>query len=203
MSAGTPVKTLPLEETLLYPCMHGATHVWLRLFWLWDLAQVLNKNDSVDWTRLMALTTELDIQRPLAQGLVLSNLLLRSPLPNPVRTYSEMDRMMPRLIKAGINGIIMRRPDLTSSTSINTVLRQKLHEIKLRPDFRYKLRCLIPPLTSTQDWNILRLPDVLFPLYFILRPFLWFWRWHLKGPPQQGRNVASSDRAKNRGAGQI
>ena len=187
MSAGTPVKTLPLEETLLYLCMHGATHVWLRLFWLWDLAQVLNKNDSVDWTRLMALTTELDIQRPLAQGLVLSNLLLRSPLPNPVRTYSEMDRMMPRLIKAGINGIIMRRADLTSP-SVKDVLRQKVHEIKLRREVRYKLRCLIPPSTSTQDWNILRLPDVLFPLYFVLRPFLWCWRWYVKKANKLIRN---------------
>ena len=92
MIGGIPVKTLPIEETLLYLCMHGATHVWLRLFWLCDLAQILNKNNSVDWTRLMARATELGVQRPVAQGLVLSNLLLGSHLPDPVRAYAERER---------------------------------------------------------------------------------------------------------------
>jgi hypothetical protein len=41
-------------------------------------------------------------------------------------------------------------------------------------------------LTSTKDWSLLRLPDVLFPLYFVLRPFLWFWRWFLKGHRAEG-----------------
>jgi len=202
MIAGTAIKTLPIEETLLYLCMHGATHVWLRLFWLCDLAQVLTKNNSVDWTGLMARATELGVQRPVAQGLVLSYLLLGSHLPDPVRAYAEHDRVMPRLIKAGLNGILMRLPDSGARTA-RVLMHEKLNEIKLRREVRYKLHCLSTSLTSTNDWNVLSLPDVLFPLYFILRPFLWFWRWHLKGPPQQGRNVASSDRAKNRGAGQI
>ena len=177
--AGTLVKTLPQEETLLYLCLHGAYHLWFRLFWLCDLAQLLHKNQTIDWAGLMARATELGVQRPLAQGLVLSNLLLGSRLPDPVRAYAEHDRVMPRLIKAGINSIIMWRSDLTPM-SINAALRQKFHEIKLRRDFRYKLRCLSMALTSTNDWSTLRLPDVLFPLYFVLRPFLWCWRWYVR-----------------------
>ena len=179
MIAGTPVKTLPREETVLYLCMHGATHVWLRLFWLCDLAQVLNKNDSVDWTGLMALTTELGVQRPLAQGVVLSNLLLGSRIPDPVRAYAEQDRVMPRLIKAGLHGILMRLPDPGTRT-VRVLMYEKLNEINLRRELRYKVSCLATSLTSSNDWNVVRLPDVLFPLYFVLRPFLWFWRWYVK-----------------------
>ena len=60
------------------------------------------------------------------------------------------------------------------------LVQEKLNEIKLRPELRYKLHCFATSLTSTNDWSTLRLPDVLFPLYFVLRPFLWFWRWFLK-----------------------
>ena len=155
MIAGTPVKTLPLEETVLYLCMHGATHVWLRLFWLCDLAQILNKNNSVDWTRLMARATELVVQRPAAQGLVLSNLLLGSHLPDPVRAYAERERVMPRLISAGLNGILMRLPDSGARTA-RVLMHEKLNEIKLRRELRYKLHCFATSLTSTQDWNIVR-----------------------------------------------
>ena len=56
---------------------------------------------------------------------------------------------------------------------------EELNEINLRRELRYKLHCFAAGLTSPNDWKILHLPDVLFPLYFVLRPFLWFWRWFL------------------------
>ena len=133
----------------------------------------------IDWTGLMARATELGVQRPLTQGLVLSNLLLGSHLPDPVRAYAEHDRVMPRLIKAGLNGILMRLPD-SGSRTIRVLVQEKLNEIKLRRELRYKLHCLSTSLTSPNDWNVLRLPDVFFPLYFVLRPLLWCWRWLLK-----------------------
>jgi hypothetical protein len=177
---GIPVKTLPLEETLLYLCMHGATHVWLRLFWLCDLAHLLRKIPLIDWERLTTLATEQGVQRPLLQGLILSNLLLGSRLPELVRAHAESDPMMPRIIKAGLSGVLMRLPDPGTRT-IRVLVKEKLNEINLRRELRYKVHCLATGLSSPNDWKIVRLPDVLFPLYFVLRPFLWFWRWFLKG----------------------
>jgi hypothetical protein len=58
---------------------------------------------------------------------------------------------------------------------------EELNEINLHRGPRYKLRCLATGPTSPYDLKILRLPDVLFPLYFVLRPFLWFWRSFIKG----------------------
>jgi hypothetical protein len=62
---------------------------------------------------------------------------------------------------------------------IDRVEKKKRHTLKLCSKLRYKLKCLTSLYTSPRDWSFLRLPDLLFPLYFILRPFLWFWRWFL------------------------
>jgi hypothetical protein len=176
--ADTEVKTVGIDDTILYLCTHGATHIWLRLFWLCDLVQILHKNSTIDWTALMSRAIELGVQRPLIQGLTLSNLLLGSPLPEPVRAHAESDPLMPRIIKAGLSGVLMRLPDPGTRT-MRVLVKEKLNEINLRRELRYKLHCLTTGLTSPNDWKILRLPDVLFPLYFVLRPFLWFWRWFL------------------------
>ena len=85
---GTRIATLGVEDTILYLCTHGSKHGWYRLFWLYDLAGLINKNHTVDWAGLMALATERGAFRPLVQGVVLSNLLFGRPLPDSPHAVS-------------------------------------------------------------------------------------------------------------------
>ena len=81
-----PVPAMGIDHTLLYLCCHGAKHAWYRLFWLCDVARLLHKaRQTIDWTRLLATAVNLGIQRVLAQGIILSNLLLGGPVPEPVQ----------------------------------------------------------------------------------------------------------------------
>jgi len=48
---------------------------------------------------------------------------------------------------------------------------EELNGINLHRGLRYKRHCLATGLTSPNDLKIVRLPDVLFPLYFVLRPY--------------------------------
>jgi len=49
---GLLVKTLSVENTLWYLCVHAAKHDWLILQWLVDIAELLRRRPDVDWDRL-------------------------------------------------------------------------------------------------------------------------------------------------------
>ena len=179
--AGTRMVTLPVEDLLLYLCTHGAKHAWFRIFWLCDVAELMHRNQSIDWAQMMKRAAELAVQRPLAQALVLSNLLLESPLPDLFRDYLERDRGAKSLVNVALR-IIMQPTVLPSRPFTSGYILSKLHNFSLNRDFKYKLLvfqgqiCTIP-----YDWQTVPLPDILFPLYYVLRPFMWFWRIYIQG----------------------
>jgi len=95
---GTDMATFSLEHTILFLCTHGAVHAWFRLFWLNDVARLVIQNDSIDWNVLMRHAGQLGISRMVAEGAILANLLLGSPLPGSVRIYAEQDRAVKKKI---------------------------------------------------------------------------------------------------------
>ena len=62
------IGTMSIEDTLLFILSHGASHAWNHLFWLCDLAGIIERNQELNWSRLVELSAELNISRPLALG---------------------------------------------------------------------------------------------------------------------------------------
>ncbi|MDY6844901.1 MAG: nucleotidyltransferase family protein, partial [Thermodesulfobacteriota bacterium] len=178
--AGRQVQTLTIEDTILYLCVHGSLHAWFRLFWLCDIAEILEKSDTIDWVWLMTRAAEMRVKRFLVYGLVISNLLLSSPLPASMVAYVDQDKGVFTLIQMALR--IMNGPeDLPYRPFSYPYILEKLYELKLCSNLRYKFFvCLRYLNTIPYDWQAVPLPDSLFPLYYILRPFLWFWRWCAK-----------------------
>ena len=177
---GTRIAIMPIQELLLYLCTHGSIHAWSRLFWLCDVAELLRMNQSLDWAQIMERADKLSVRRPLVQALVLSNLLLESPLPDLFRDYLERDRAVQGLINMALR--IMTTPtDLPNRPFTSIYILRKLHIFRLNRDFRYKLLEFQRHISSiSEDWQSVPLPDFLFPLYYVLRPFMWFWRFYIK-----------------------
>jgi hypothetical protein len=166
-----PVPAMGTDHTLLYLCCHGAKHGWYRLFWLCDVARMLQKAVGIDWVRLLATAANLGIQRVLAQGIVLSNLLFGGPLPEPVRTFAERDPTVAELVHFNLQ-VITQKIKWPPRSLMEHLLRQR-YALKLRRDIRYKLMgSLSGLLVSPDDWPIMHLSDKLFPLYYALGPFL-------------------------------
>lgn len=166
------VPAMGIEHTLLYICCHGAKHAWYRLFWLCDVAHILQNAQTINWERLMDTAFNLGIQRVLAQGIILSNLLLGGPVPEPVRAFAERDPAVAELVSFNLHVIMQHRIHWLPRSLKDHILKQQ-YDFKLRPDLRYKLLgCLGGMLTSPNDWSIIHLPDKLFPLYYVLRPFI-------------------------------
>lgn len=175
---GVNVPTLSVEHTVLLLCAHGAGHHWFRLFWLNDLARLVTGKESVEWPRLMDHADGLGIGRMVVEGVTLANLLLGSPLPVPVRTCAAKDRGLKRLVQMALHLISL--PDGPSHKPFTRAYcYSKMHKALLRKDRRYKLAfCLGMLGASYGDWERVPLPDGLFPLYYLLRPAMWFLRWY-------------------------
>ncbi len=176
---GADMATLSLEHTILFLCTHGAIHAWFRLFWLNDVAQLMIKNDSIDWNTLMRHAGQLGISRMVAEGVVLASSLLGSPLPEPVRVFAEQDRGVDRLARTTF--YLINHPGGPSHKPFTRPYYcSKVHRVMLRGDPRYKLAFCARLLGGGYgDWYRVPLPDGLFPLYYLLRPFMWFFRWYV------------------------
>jgi hypothetical protein len=178
---GTDVASLSPKHTILFLSVHGSIHAWFRLFWLNDLACLLLRYQTIDWTTLMAHAGRLGIRRMVAEGAILSSLLLDSLLPQPVRAYADKDKGVYSLARMSL--YLMKHPGGPSPRPFtHAYAYSKIHEFGLRSDPRYKLAfCLNQIGAKCGDWDKFPLPDAFFSFYYLIRPFFWFFRWYVRG----------------------
>ena len=69
------------HDLLLVLCVHGAKHLWERLLWLCDIAQLLERNPHIDWEWVLRSAREREIERMMALCLSLTRDVMGSPLP--------------------------------------------------------------------------------------------------------------------------
>src|SRR5262249_22691014 len=81
---GTPVRSFPAEELLLYLCVHGSMHGWGRLGWICDVAEQVRSHPGLDWQRVADLAASLGCRRMLLLGLTLATELLGADVPVPL-----------------------------------------------------------------------------------------------------------------------
>src|SRR5215211_4368567 len=68
---GTPVKTLSAEDLLFSLCVHGSRHLWERLGWICDIAELVSRHDF-DWNALLKRAASADSDRMFLLGLYLA-----------------------------------------------------------------------------------------------------------------------------------
>jgi hypothetical protein len=167
---GAQAATLSPEDLLLFLCLHGSRHQWLRLQWLCDVAQLIRRYPSLDWEKVMEQARIAGGRRMLFLGIYLANDILGAPLPPEIEQKVRRDPPIAKL--AGqVKWRLFEGP-------------LQLFKPWKRADFRSqlmdrawdRLSCLsrrwLDILTTPRstDWNSLPLPDALFPLYYVIRP---------------------------------
>lgn len=173
------VTVLSKETNILYLCLHGAYHRWFRLFWLRDLAEIAFRWTETDWDKMLALTSEKGIERSLVQGLVLANKYFQSPLPSSILNYSSTHKNIENLVKQAqmaING----SEQIYITRKLAARIARPLYLAKLQKSWNYKIRVFVKSGTTPSDWDVIKLPEKLFFLYFILRPFIYFYDVYLR-----------------------
>jgi len=162
--AGRVVKTPSAEDLLLVLSVHAAKHVWARLIWLCDMAQIL-KRENLNWDWVQGQARELGIERILRVTLLLARRLLAAEIPVALETVIVEDRAAGALadeIALNMAAGVLYDVEQVSYFRLMMRLRER------RADrLRFLTRLIFTP--GPGEWEAVRLPRVLFPLYRVVR----------------------------------
>lgn len=161
------VESLSPEDLLLALCVHGTKHLWERLAWICDIAELIRSRPQINWQQLSERARALRAGRMLHLGLALAHELLDAPLPDEVKSRVFADaaarELAARVTRRLFDGDGSRPAGLLGSMNFN---------LRARGDWRDKARYLSFIFTPTDgDLALLRLPSGLSFVYYLLRPF--------------------------------
>lgn len=157
------------EDLFFFLVTHGARHGWSRLRWLVDINQLVNQ--SMDWSKAIKLLNDYQSLHIGGQALVLSDQLLKTPVPNQMLSFTK-DGYTNRLVQSTLF-YFEQMVNLHSEPLPEYIA--KYHERYLyslmpyQQKFLYMMSILYPSIT---DVKTLKLPKSLYFLYFPLRPIL-------------------------------
>ena len=161
---------LSQETEFLYLFTHGAGHGWFRLFWLVDVALLLQRQPHVDWPRLMKAARQHGVETAVWQGTRLAEVLLGVPLPEALRVPAARETSVRWLASKAVRALL--RSD-RERAGVMELFRQTRYQWHLSSGWSGKAALLRPRLMSPTNWQALPLPDRWFGLYYAAAPFLW------------------------------
>ena len=167
------IATLTPEHLLLFLCAHGAKHNWWRLYWICDLAELLRTHPDLDWDAIHNLSGRFGTTRMLLLGLYLAQQLLGTVLPTSVCAAIAADVTLPSLA-AQIQERLFQTQDRDGrelEVDVNWTWRDYAIYRRTIPSLRdrawYWVDIMLTP--TPLEWELVTLPQWLFPLYYLIR----------------------------------
>ncbi len=166
--SGSEVSTFSPEDLLLILCaQYGCKHCWERLGWICDVARLIETSNGLVSERVLKQAREMGMERTVLLGFFLANNLTGTDLPENV--WKEIDNQP--VVRKLAESVHQRLFD--DADNPTGIFKDQLLYLKMRERFLDKARYVFY-LTFTpnvRDWEFLSLPNFLFFLYYILRPF--------------------------------
>ena len=162
----TPVKTLSAEDLLFSLCVHGSRHLWERLGWICDVAELISRHD-IDWNALLKRAATADTERMFLLGLYLAEQLLDAPLPAEVKQRCDADECLPSLAETIDEHLF------SGTTHVPATSREIFkYNLGVRKTLSARARYLVHMLRPTDsDLGACSLPAKLSFAYYLVRPF--------------------------------
>jgi hypothetical protein len=165
--AGREIQTLSPEPLLLFLCAHGAKHMFERLGWICDIARFLQVTPNLDWHLIIGLSKRTASLRQLLLGVTLAADLLGAP-PAPIKEDAAVKRLAQAITDRLLSGATPPAPPLESTRYMLRLLETRSQRLRCR-----KGLYLTP---SEAEYRALRLPPLLFFLYYPYRPMRLVWK---------------------------
>ena len=163
---GTQVKTLSPADLLFSLCVHGSRHLWERLGWICDIAELLARH-RFDWSDLLKRAAQADIDRMFLLGLYLAEQLLEAPLPAEVKARCDADSRLASLAEDVVEHLF------NGTTHVPATSREIFkYNIGVRKTLGARARYILYMLRPTDgDLGAHALPESLSFAYYLARPF--------------------------------
>ena len=161
------VNVLSNENLILLLCIHCARHDWSKLFWICDLSEMF-KNHNINYFKLFENAKKLEVKRILLINLYLANDLFGLKLPDELFNHIKKNPNIENICKR------LKKRLLTQNNESLNIYEKIVLDLKKRESLK---RGLIDVLVSILkpsylDFEEFPLPTSLYPLYYIIRPFL-------------------------------
>jgi hypothetical protein len=163
---GTPVKTFSAEDLLFSLCVHGSRHLWERLGWICDIAELI-KRQPLDWTALLERSAVADTERMFLLGVHLAHRLLDAPVPAEVKQRCDADQRLSSLADTIVEHLF------NGATHVPATSREIFkYNIGVRKTVGARARYVLYMLRPTDgDLGAHSLPQSLSFAYYLSRPF--------------------------------
>jgi hypothetical protein len=149
--------------------VHGSSHLWERLGWICDVAELVQTTSDLDWQLLVERAEAFKVKRMLLLGLSLINDLLDVGVPENILCEVKADQAVQKMAMQ-VRGHLFSENE-HSYQVFEGMARWRFH-LRMIERSRDKLwYCIHRATTPTQDeWELIPLPVALFPCYRLLRP---------------------------------
>lgn len=162
--AGRRVRSFAPEDLLLILALHGAKHAWQRFIWVADIHELAGRNKDMNWHGVLAHANAAGARRCVLLALKLSNMLLDTNLPDPVASAIADDSGLSKLARDAIRMATAQETVLSAISAHGYFLRTRE-----RPLDRARFYLRFATTAGYHEWNLIRLPAPLFPLYSVVR----------------------------------
>ena len=163
------INTLSYEHYLLYLAVHGSVHKWARLTWLKDFSSLLEQANDQQQKEVFRLAGRLKLTKPVNQAFLLASAFFDVNVDDSLLKNEDFRNSL--FYKTPLKSMTKRGSRLNLEKI--PLLFYKWH---IRDSWRYRLSLLFRLRTHFTDWETISLPDNLFFLYYLLRPFLLIFR---------------------------
>jgi len=166
---GIPVKVLSPELHLLYLSLHGSKHAWERVEWISDLDKFIRTQD-LNEKKLKETFNLMKANRPILIGLLLTNKLFATPLPQWIKEKIDADNEIDELYETTIDLLSTGFSNMTEMQRARTIYLYQLIFFK-NPTEKIKYFFESYLSISRNDCLEFPLPPALNFLYILIKPF--------------------------------
>jgi hypothetical protein len=162
--AGAEVPEMSAEITLPTLCMHGSKHVWSRLNWICDVAQLIAARPALDWDETIRQSRRNGLWRSLTLGVLLAVRVCGATVPGSVMKRFNAESSLVNLARY-LDENLFNAPGFPPTG----IIPYNIHILDNRDRARllFSLDYLKP---NDRDLAAIRLPKPLYPLYYFIRP---------------------------------
>jgi hypothetical protein len=159
------IRTLSVENQLLFACLHQAKHDWSRLGWVMDLAALVKQSPHMNWKEVQHRAGRFGTARMIRVSLRLIQNLFGVPLPSAIAEWAAPDKESESIARRVEQRLFSADPNAGEQTLRKPLFRAAMESKYDRAIYWFHSIFRPTPL----EWALVPLPDWLRGVYYPVR----------------------------------